>query len=82
MIAARKVALRVNGMQVTKATLRRGETVMQLVIADPIVGDSELGSCEDLNNLAGEEREFSGPPGYTKWSGVRQIARWRSEEAS
>jgi hypothetical protein len=36
---ARKVALRVNGMQMPKATLRRGEKDLELVIADPLVGE-------------------------------------------
>ena len=39
MIAARKVALRINGMQVTNATLRRGEEKLELVIADPLIGE-------------------------------------------
>jgi hypothetical protein len=36
---ARKVALRVNGRQVTKATLRRKEKELELVIADPLIGE-------------------------------------------
>jgi hypothetical protein len=39
MVAARKVALRVNGMQVTKATLRRGEKKLEVVIADSLIGE-------------------------------------------
>ena len=39
MVAARKVALRVNGMQVMNATLRRGEKELELVIADPLLGE-------------------------------------------
>ena len=39
MIAARKVVLRINGMQVTKATLRRGEKELELVVADPLIGE-------------------------------------------
>lgn len=39
MSAARRVALRVNGVQVTKATLRRGERELELVIADPVIGE-------------------------------------------
>jgi len=58
MIAARKVALRVNGMQVTKATLRRGETEMQLVIADPLVGDFPADRSSFLELL-----ELVHPPG-------------------
>jgi hypothetical protein len=36
---AKKVALRVNGRHVTKATLRRGGKDLQLVIADPLIGE-------------------------------------------
>jgi hypothetical protein len=36
---ARKVALRVNGVEVTTATLRRGEQGSELVIANPFVGE-------------------------------------------
>jgi hypothetical protein len=36
---ARKVALRVNGRHVTKATLRRKEKELELVIADPLIGE-------------------------------------------
>ena len=39
MIAARKVALRVNGVHVTNAKLRRGEKELALVIADPLIGE-------------------------------------------
>ena len=35
---ARKVALRVNGRHVTKATLRHKEKELELVIADPLIG--------------------------------------------
>jgi len=33
------VALRVNGLRVTKARLRRGEKELELVIADPLIGE-------------------------------------------
>ena len=36
---ARKVALRVNDRHVTKATLRRKEKELELVIADPLIGE-------------------------------------------
>jgi hypothetical protein len=39
MISARRVALLVNGTQVTKATLRHGENELELVIADPLLGE-------------------------------------------
>ena len=39
MMSARNVALRVDGVRVTKATLRRGARGPELVIADPILGD-------------------------------------------
>jgi hypothetical protein len=39
MVAARKVALRVNGMRVTKATTRRGEKELELVIEVPVIGE-------------------------------------------
>jgi hypothetical protein len=39
MVAARKVALRVNGMQVTKATLRRGEKKLEVVVTDSLIGE-------------------------------------------
>jgi hypothetical protein len=38
MTAARKAGLRVNGVEVTTATLRRGERGTELVIADPLLG--------------------------------------------
>jgi len=39
MFTARKVVLRVNGRHVTKATLRRKEKELELVIADPLIGE-------------------------------------------
>jgi hypothetical protein len=39
MIAARRVALRVNGVQVTDATPRPGKKELGLVIADPLIGE-------------------------------------------
>jgi hypothetical protein len=39
MLTARKVALRVNGVRVTTATLRHGENGRELVITDPRFGE-------------------------------------------
>ena len=39
MLPARKVALRVNGVEVTTATPRRGEQGSELVIGDPLIGE-------------------------------------------
>ena len=39
MLAERKVALRVNGLRVTKARVRRGEKGPELIITDPLLGD-------------------------------------------
>jgi hypothetical protein len=39
MLAERKVALRVNGLRVTKARVRRGKKGPELVITDPLLGD-------------------------------------------
>jgi hypothetical protein len=39
MLTAREVALRVNGLRVTKAKVRRGEQGPELIITDPILGD-------------------------------------------
>lgn len=36
---ARKVALRVNGRHVNKATVRRKEKELEMVIADPLIGE-------------------------------------------
>jgi hypothetical protein len=39
MVGARRVALRVNGRQMIKATLCRGESELKLVIEDPLIGE-------------------------------------------
>lgn len=39
MLAQRKVALRVNGMRVTEAKVRRRENGPELVVTDPLLGD-------------------------------------------
>ena len=48
MLAERKVALRVNGLRVTKARVRRGEKgAAELIITDPILGDFAIDdSCK------------------------------------
>jgi hypothetical protein len=39
MRTARKIALRVNGVRTTNARVRRGKKGLELVIADPIIGE-------------------------------------------
>jgi hypothetical protein len=39
MLAERKVALRVNGLRVTKARIHRGQEGPELLITDPVLGD-------------------------------------------
>jgi hypothetical protein len=39
MLPARKVALRVNGVRVTNARVRRSQEGPELVIADPLIGE-------------------------------------------
>ena len=39
MLAARNVALRVNGLRVTEAGVRRGNKVSKLIITDPVLGE-------------------------------------------
>lgn len=39
MLTERKIALRVNGLRVTKARVRRGEKGPELIITDAILGD-------------------------------------------
>jgi len=39
MLRARKVALRVNGLRVTKARVHRGEKGLELIMTDPLLGD-------------------------------------------
>ena len=39
MLTAREVALRVNGLQVTRARVRRGKKGPELIITDPLLGD-------------------------------------------
>ena len=51
MVAARRVALRVNGMQVTMATLCRGEKGLELVITDPWLGDVDVDESFTVEGL-------------------------------
>ncbi len=39
MLAQRKVAVRVNGLRVTKAAVRLGERGPELIVTDPLLGD-------------------------------------------
>ena len=39
MLAAREVALRVNGMRVTEAKVRRRKKLSELIITDPLLGE-------------------------------------------
>jgi hypothetical protein len=54
---ARKVALRVNGRHVTKATLRRKEKELELVIVDPFIGEFVIDESFTVELL-----ELSVPP--------------------
>ena len=51
MLSARNVALRVNGVRVTKAKLRRGAKGLELVIADPLLRDFAVDECFTLELL-------------------------------
>jgi hypothetical protein len=51
MLAARNVALRVNGVPVTTARLRRGEKGSELVIADPRLGEFAVDESFSLKLL-------------------------------
>jgi hypothetical protein len=39
MLAGRMVALRVNGLRMTKARVRRGRKGLELIVTDPLLGD-------------------------------------------
>ena len=39
MLAGRKVALRVNGLRMPKARVRRGRKGLELIVTDPLLGD-------------------------------------------
>ncbi len=51
MLAERKVALRVNGLRVTKARVRRGQKWPELIITDPILGDFAIDDSFTLELL-------------------------------
>ena len=51
MLAARKTALRVNGVRVTKAKLRRGATGPDLVVTDPRLGEFPVDGSFSLELL-------------------------------
>ena len=51
MLRARKVALRVNGLRVTKARVRRGEKGPELVITDPLLGDVAIDDSSEVELL-------------------------------
>jgi len=51
MLPARKVVLRVNGLRVTKARVRRGEKGPELIITDSLLGDSAVDDSFTLELL-------------------------------
>jgi hypothetical protein len=51
MLRARKVALRVNGLRVTKARVRRGQKGPELIITDPFLGDFAIDDSFTLELL-------------------------------
>jgi len=51
MLAERKVALRVNGLQVTKARVRRGEKGLELIVTDSLLGDFAVDNSFTLELL-------------------------------
>jgi hypothetical protein len=51
MLVERKVALRVNGLRVTKARVRRGEKGPELIITDPVLGDFAIDDSFTLELL-------------------------------
>lgn len=51
MLTERKVALRVNGLQVTKARVRRGEKGPELVVTDPRLGELSVDDSFTLELL-------------------------------
>jgi len=57
MLTPRKVALRVNGVRVTKAKLRSGEKGTELVITDPLLGEVSVDERFTLELL-----ELGSPP--------------------
>jgi hypothetical protein len=63
-MTARKVALRINGMQVTKATLRRREKKLEVVIADSLIGEFVIDESftVELLDLVHQHETRSGLP--------------------
>jgi len=51
MLAARKVTLRVNGVRVTASRLNRGGKGLELMIADPLVGEFAVDDSFSLEVL-------------------------------
>jgi hypothetical protein len=51
MLAERKVALRVNGLRVTKARVRRGGQWPELIITDPVLGEVSIDESFTLELL-------------------------------
>jgi hypothetical protein len=51
MLRARKVALRVNGLRVTKARVRRGEKGPELIVTDALLGDFAIDDSFTLELL-------------------------------
>jgi hypothetical protein len=51
MLSERKVALRVNGLRVRKAMVRRGEKGPELVITDPLLGNFAIDESFTLELL-------------------------------
>ena len=51
MLAERKVALRINGLRVTKARVRRGQKGPELIITDPLLGDFAIDDSFTLELL-------------------------------
>lgn len=51
MLAERKIALRVNGLRVTKARVRRGEKGPELIITDQLLGDFAIDDSFTLELL-------------------------------
>jgi hypothetical protein len=76
MIAGRKVALRVNGRHVTKATLRRKEKELELVIVDPFIGEfviDENFTLEILELIHPHEIRMSLPNGGWRKVSLRML---------
>jgi hypothetical protein len=51
MLTAKKIALRVNGLPVTKARVHRGEKGLELIITDPLLGDFAIDESFTLELL-------------------------------